>query len=818
MPRPQSGPSFLQLPTDRPIIQRRYTASPPRHHEFTPPVAHGFIPLGTSTPLTTFMDHEGDSHRTDYFSLPLTLSERDGDSDVKESEKLGEAGSSPHTISYEPHGFIPLCSVAVVVRHEEAADYFSHAIPTKPQVDLQNLSPPGNDPADTSSPRFPGYLITANLPIGELRHQTGSPLLERDIVYSPDTACLASDLTSSGVRLRGGAVHDPQENLAEAERQRCESTGTSRRPNIKGTTSIVDQDHPFHEALARLELSGIQATMLNTLGLSISEYSGSEYSTNAEIFGDHGMDQDSIYQYEQLGEGQISLTEALALSNDALQQMAETMALPDGSDMADSEVDDNKNAEVSQAREADITIQSPGASGERDDKNSSRMQSIMEKEEPATQTSYSLDPDLTEPDTARSSPTQPRHTWQHTTIPSHSARENTLFKIALLSTSRSLAKCLSGPTLTITNGTTGEIYASHVPERMFLHFCGPAVIERLKPAYTSPSDAFFQNVIEMPSSAATPLAIARIIRYMKRICSATSHKVSGEMRIPHNMLDGLETIRACRILDLLADASRIEKLIAREWMCNTIFDTSSSTLSLIWSAYFGTFRESEIGDGIVWFVLHETQKDTHGLAEEMWILLEQDEFWTLKMRVREEVVGRCWRVESRAQFLDRCGMERERLVRRRERRERKEWERTERIERIRAANRREALGLGHESVASTSRAWEAPESWLADSGSADAKSKGAGHSLIDDKPLPLPPSGNQVQSDSSLQTSGDPGHGQQVDLVSALYADVARSVSRFNRPVVDREREVADILNPRLVPVPKKNRGTLGKILTALSG
>ncbi|KAH7089793.1 hypothetical protein FB567DRAFT_521566 [Paraphoma chrysanthemicola] len=269
---------------------------------------------------------------------------------------------------------------------------------------------------------------------------------------------------------------------------------------------------------------------------------------------------------------------------------------------------------------------------------------------------------------------------------------------------------------------------------------------------------------------------------MKRICSATTHKVSGEMRIPHNILDGLETIRACRVLALFADARRIEKLIAREWMCNTIFDTSSSTLSLIWSAYFGTFRESEIGDGIVWFVLNETQKDAHGLAEEMWVVLEEEDFLTLKMRVREEVVGRCWRGESRGEFLDRCGRERERLVRRRERRARKELERVERIERIRAMSRREAPRLAHELVASTSKVWKAPESWLADSEDAKAESKGSGQSLVDDKPLPRPPSGDQVHSSSPPQTSGNSEHEQQVDPVSVLYADDSSA-----RPSVQQE-------------------------------
>jgi hypothetical protein len=509
----------------------------------------------------------------------------------------------------------------------------------------------------------------------------------------------------------------------------------------------------------------------------------------------------------------MTLTEALSMTEDAWHHMAETTALPDGSDSDDSDVVDDNGAELFRPSSEDIRTRNPGVAGEHANRGIFEMQSI-EEEEPASLPAHSLMAAAAE---FRSDPPQapPRPTGIHqrTTAPIWCAREDTLFKIACNSNRKELAKCLSGATINIANGSTGETYVTNVPERMLLHFCGEEVLEQLLPSYGA-----VQDVLEIPTSEAEGLAIARVIRFMKRCCSPTSHKASGEMRIPPSIRDGLETIRACRVLGLLADAERIEKLMSRDWMGSEAWEMTDETIDLIWSAYFGEFRESEMGDAIVWFVLNETQKNTMGLAEETWWLLDQEEYRTLKHRVREETVARHWRTESRVEFLDRCKKERQWMQRKRARRERKAREREARIEAIRATHRRDKASRIDEQNASIPQMWEAPETWLLASGDADTNSEALGESsrsIVDDKPLPKLPSTAQLQLDSASQATACSGNEQQTRSTSALYADALRTVNQTSRQADERDGLEFDPHMPRTVPPPKKKRSILGRLLTA---
>jgi hypothetical protein len=737
-----------------------------------------------------------DIHEADYFSLPLPTK---------------DVGLSPHPTQYESHGFIPLCSVAVVEKGDETGDYFSHPLPTTIPASESDLgSSITTDSSDTPSPRFDGFTSTADVPIEELRHQTGSPLQDRDIASSPDRYWYP-ELPTTVPQLRGGGVRNPLEDIAEEERRRCNLTG-SPVPDLKDAlTRLEDEDRVFHEALERLERAVWHIGVPINQGPSTSDYSGSEYSSVYHT-GVDGVEDGAPDAQSLVAEKQMTQTEALSMTEDAWQHIAVTTALPDGSDSDDSDMVDDNSAELFRPGSEDIRTGIPGMAGEHANRRIFEMQSI-EEEEPASLPSHSLIAAATE---FRSDPPQPpfRPTGIHqsTTALIWCAREDTLFRIACNSNRKELAKCLSGPTINIANGSTGETYVTNVPERMLLHFCGEEVLEQLLPSYGA-----VQDVLEIPTSEAESLAIARVIRFMKRCCSPMSHKASGEMRIPPSIRDGLETIRACRVLGLLADAERNEKM-SRDWMGSEAWEMTDETIDLIWSAYFGAFRESEMGDAIVWFVLNETQKNTKGLAEETWWLLDQEEYRTLKHRVREETVARHWRTECRVEFLDRCKKERQRMQRKRARREKKAREREARIEAIRATHRRETSSRLDEQSASNPQKWEAPESWLLASGDADTNSEAlaeSSRSIVDDKPLPKLPLKAQLQSDSAAQATACSGNEQQTRSTSALYADALRTVNQTSRQADDRDGLALDPHTPCTVPPPKKKRSILGRLLTA---
>ncbi|KAI4649809.1 uncharacterized protein J4E79_009655 [Alternaria viburni] len=97
----------LQIP--RPVFQRETTSTPSEWQACTPKTSHGFIAMHTSTPEDM---HENRSNGKptavkDYFSVPKQ----------KHNPTL-----SPNPAPYEPHGFLPLCSVAAV--EVDATDYF----------------------------------------------------------------------------------------------------------------------------------------------------------------------------------------------------------------------------------------------------------------------------------------------------------------------------------------------------------------------------------------------------------------------------------------------------------------------------------------------------------------------------------------------------------------------------------------------------------------------------------------------------------------------------------------------------------------------
>ncbi|KAI4687410.1 hypothetical protein J4E81_008260 [Alternaria sp. BMP 2799] len=180
----------LQIP--RPVFQRETTAVDPSEWQaYTPKTSHGFIAMHTSTP-EDMHENRGNGKPTpakDYFSVPKQ----------KHNPIL-----SPNPAPYEPHGFLPLCSVAAV--EVDATDYFGLSDRTvKSDTGGASCAAPGmaKDVECDDAPQFDGTVHTSRHSLGEPAHAPESQYSERDVVPKPEEE--QDSEKNPKVELRGGS-------------------------------------------------------------------------------------------------------------------------------------------------------------------------------------------------------------------------------------------------------------------------------------------------------------------------------------------------------------------------------------------------------------------------------------------------------------------------------------------------------------------------------------------------------------------------------------------------------------------------------------
>jgi len=702
-------PALIELPGKRPCVQREYTASPPDQHVNTHRVSHGFIPLDTSIHLPTLADSNAKETLLDYFSIPKK-----------------ESVTSPAPFQYEPHGFIPLCSVAAVEKGMEGPDYFSHSSSQVPQDTTQNISIASTENRSpcTSAPvprlQYSGH--TVRISIKDVMHPTGSPVHERDIMLSYEGTCGQSSIDAN---ICGGDTNSDGLIVVAKRQESGRSTGVAEAT----LDALEERNRIFDQCILNLEhaalgLDAVQSQLKRTKSTSSFKSTGSS----------------SVYSEQAVKE----LADAEPAEELAWQSLAETISLPD-SDSSDEEEEEQGDGDgflkinvfdVDGGRRSLI----PG------------MDTIPEIQHPIRTSSLLPDSTLLFP------PSRKRRTLTplRTSPPSNTS----MYKIATSSSSKTLASLLVGPKMDIVNGSSGEIYVSRVPERMLVYFCGQEALTRLLPGYNTP-----QDVLEVPASEAEKEGIVRVVRFMRRCCSPRSHASSGDMRIPQgndHLKDGIDTVRACRVLDLQVDADRLERLVLQ----NLVF--SDDTIDQVWNGHFGRMRDTAFGDAAVWYILTETREDPVGMGKELMCMLEYEEFKELKDRVREEVKMRKWRGELREEYLERCRRERRRKQKIRLRLQNQESDRMAKL--MEERTKIEEAESNVKTVASSIRSFRTekdlptPPSDAASTTSSMNEANSI-RSVNTNKELPTPPSETTSASGSSTDTSA-----------SQMYATYARSL------------------------------------------
>ncbi|KAH7411923.1 hypothetical protein DE146DRAFT_771652 [Phaeosphaeria sp. MPI-PUGE-AT-0046c] len=630
---------FIDLSLQRPIIQHGFTASPPTRHANTQRTSHGFIPLGTATPLPTDRVEISSPSKSDYFSL---------------SKK--EATKSPDAVSYKSHGFIPLCSVPGVEEVDEARDYFSHN--ATEQVSRASTSTWTSSKRDSISlsPRPHDVTNQVRIPNDRLMHPTRSPVQSRDIFT------LRERMNDMYTSMRGSGVCGRAEHDFEAERSRCSLTGYPMKDSVE---TLELNDDVVEDQMSSREQSLV---VHDTQADARLEHDGSQ--------SEHAR-KDAANESRELWEGEWL-------------HIAGALELPESEA---SGGDDNGDAPVQTELRTQHIRSRAARSG--DNAVSLCSTSTMIKSLPqsnnvttadiGTPTPKSSSQVLTSNDLAQNMPpanflyvprsqARPRFDKrQSSPVPSGL----TILKTAMHTSPQYLASLSQGPTISFKCSKTGEICIPSTSLAMLSHFCPPTTISSLLSSDSS--------TIYLPTTISSTAGLTRVLRFMTRCCLPHSHSPGSELPIPTgNMSAGIETILACQVLGLHADTTRLTSLLLSTQLTSAL---SSADVDDIWNGYLNSLRSTAFGDAVVWFILRETWKNEDGRAEEVIWMLEQDEYSELKERVRAEVGLRLWRKETRDEFLNRWEMKRERREEKRVKKETAEKEREKRVEGIRRMNR-----------------------------------------------------------------------------------------------------------------------------------
>jgi hypothetical protein len=549
-------------------------------------------------------DHTRDRPSSDYFSLP-----------AKQSEP------APQQVPHVAHGFTPLCSVAAVENEDENKGYF--VLPGRRSSLLSGWLGIVESSERTASAPIPSTAEETQVAFDDLRHPTVIPLLERNVLSSPDDSPL-----ETLPRLRGGGALDLDEEVREHE---------TLIKEIEEVLNLWEENVTEYICKGKREYkASLSATSSYSSDGACDGHDMPPEST-AKDTEDSSSDTESCYSdIKNLIDKTANSDESLSTSS-RLERAVSYATLKREHDFRTA---DGITQSLEQFFEDSPThsdkaiypqpLPAPSHNSHTDEKISGASTTLppLSPVDPAT--------NFATPQSVQTPPSNP----------------STLYKLASQTPTIILTSLLLPPYASLVIASTRKIYIPSVPIRMLEHFCGVNTIERLVPRYSRSRD-----VLEIPDTATERSGIVRVIRFMRRCCLPSTHTSYGDLRVPPDLKEGIETVRACWVLGLEADAERIEALIVRKWMAQSTWCMAVEHMVLIWDGYFGSLQDTGFGDAVVWFTLMGMQDGT--LSEEIRRMLELEGYVGLKGRVESERASRIWKGEDRDGFLDRCKMQRE---------------------------------------------------------------------------------------------------------------------------------------------------------------
>lgn len=247
-------------------------------------------------------------------------------------------------------------------------------------------------------------------------------------------------------------------------------------------------------------------------------------------------------------------------------------------------------------------------------------------------------------------------------------RENwTLYNISCWTEAAHLKTLLKGPVLEFRIETHGEPFLRNVSRKMLEHFCGEKHLARLIrdhgliPEQAGEEDGD-PNVLVFPETTVDASAIMRIIRYMRRCCMRTTTltKPHFQLRAPPSIQANVETIRACNIFGLYADAHRLQYFLTDKKIPGG--KLTMEDVETIWEGYGGGLRDSAYTDALLTHLIYNVLGSDSVDREDIMVLLKEEKFAGLRELLATELGIKKRAAEDSEMFQMRKQLEREKIA------------------------------------------------------------------------------------------------------------------------------------------------------------
>ncbi|KAL1602580.1 hypothetical protein SLS60_005996 [Paraconiothyrium brasiliense] len=209
-----------------------------------------------------------------------------------------------------------------------------------------------------------------------------------------------------------------------------------------------------------------------------------------------------------------------------------------------------------------------------------------------------------------------------------------------------------------------ETANANVSQEMLKHFCGEEHLARLIRDYSlhpeqRTEDDGEKNILIFPERSVDATAILRIVRYMRRCCMRTTTitKPHFQLHAPPSLEANIETIRACNIFGLYADARRLQHFLTDKKIPGG--KLTMEDVETIWEGYGGGLRDSAYTDALLTHLVYNVLGSDSVDREEFIVLLDQEEFAGLRELVGMELGIKKRAAEDREMFQMRLQLERE---------------------------------------------------------------------------------------------------------------------------------------------------------------
>lgn len=535
-------------------------------------------------------------------------------------------------------------------------------------------------------PSFPAYADSSKLNPEELAHPSGSPILIRDSVREDEEY----RSRKSGPELKHDDVRTAKEQGGDsAKRRKSDGHQTDKKKVDVQDLGSVALDEPTVSVAKHVAAPGhieeyhVKPKIVTMVkGKDVPQDKPRRHSTNAHP--NEQQETPSIAPAGQIRRKSLPVdirphdppAASLEATREWLNNLAdeESEKWSNESTAATSEPSEDNKQEAGQTvpysqsefAKSKVSLDVPGS-----------LPNIAKASQNDKATAKTL-PTAKQPRDAR--PATPGPTGRSASPPLHgNAAENrkplekegrdsyTLYSTSCSTEKSYLKTLLKGPTLEFRIEPHGEPFLVDVSQNMLIHFCGEEHTNRVIQTYSlRPEERRDEDgektILVFPEDTVDANAIMRIIRYMRRCCMRTTTltKPHFQLHAPPSLEANIETIRACNMFGLYADARRLQYFLTDKKIPGG--KLTMEDVETIWEGYDGELRDSAYTDALLTHLVYNVLGSDSIDREDIMVLLQQEEFAGLRELLGTELGINKRAAESRDMFQMRKELEREEKI------------------------------------------------------------------------------------------------------------------------------------------------------------